>query len=633
MVGVSVAVAVGLGVAEGVSVGLAVSVGVSVAEGVKVAVALGTSVGVSDGVALSVGLGDTVGDGLSVALGIGVSVAVADAVKVGLTVTVGVSVISVAVALAVVVAVDVSVTDGLAVMVGEGVSVTVCDGLGVGEGSSTTSVSSAVGSSMMVGVAGESVNSSHATNSMLKINHHRQNFRIAYPRLFYYSNDLLTYADNTVGKPMYSTFLIYSEADNNLATRIYTDLLKKGVRPWASDYDLAPGDPVEATQRAALAACTHVVVFVSNAYLADDAQKQLTEKALADAKTIIAVAADRGVKVPDNLGEPIKLSRRYGAAVEALAEKLPTDADPLDDVPAWQRGNEAYFSGDYEDALEAYQQISEDDETAITLNSRAAAYNALRKHEEALEDIAKALELDADKAQYYRNRSLALAGLDRHEEALADDEKAIALQPDLPENHSSYAMTLVALERYDDAVAAIQKAIDLQPDNPLYPYQLGYIHSQADQPEAAIEAFDAALELHPDYPSAIAGRRMMLGKLGRFEEALAEVDKEIRKNPRKGGGYITRSLINFYMGRDEEAVKDATAALTRSGEHQIAGFFNRAIALWRLGETEKAQKDYLQAVQLMNTLATPEGIHDNAESELTAEIALEILASLEDQLQ
>ena len=428
---------------------------------------------------------------------------------------------------------------------------------------------------------------------------------------------------------MHTTFINYVEDDESLAKRIYADLLAAGVCPWAVAYDLSPSNLVEPSLQKALDASEFVIVVLTKKYWRAPEHIALTENALAVGKTIIPLVADRKVKVPEGLAEPIQLKRRYAAAVQDLIARLPVDSEPLDQVPAWQRGNEAYFNLDFAGALKAYQEIPDEELTAVMLNSRAAAYNALRKHKEACDDLDRAIELDPTDAGFFRNRGLALVALGEYEAALADDRKAIELEPDSPRGWSSQAMTLLALERFDEARDSIAEAIARDPKETHYHYQQGLIFTEMDVPEAALEAYERALELYPDNEDATIRRRIVLGKMGRHEEVLAEVNQDIKRQPRKAGNYITRSLINFYLERYEEAVRDATAALKRNTENQPSALFNRAIARWQLGETEAAEQDFLAAIQIFPALGSAEGVHQNAESELTRAPALAILESLQ----
>ncbi|MBZ0309449.1 MAG: tetratricopeptide repeat protein [Anaerolineae bacterium] len=424
-------------------------------------------------------------------------------------------------------------------------------------------------------------------------------------------------------------FINYLDEDETLGKRIYADLLKAGVRPWMTIYDAAPGDDQEKVTRAALENSQYVVSIVTKKSQRDASFTERLQQAVG--KKILAVLADMGVHAAEGAAE-IKLKRRYGEAIQELAAMLPAEAEPLEEVPPFQRGNEAYNLEDYDGAVEHYTAaVQADSSHAEAYNGRAAAYNAVRQHQKALDDLNKAIELNPEIPKYYRNRSLALSGLKRNEEALADDRKGLEMEPDSPRVWSSYGMTLLALERFEESKQAVEKALELRPNEAHYYYQLGVIASRAGSLEAALEAYTKALSLAPDDADIDSGRRLVLGRLGRYDEVLAEINHEIKKNPRKGGAYITRSLINFYMERYEDAVKDATMALERGQASQPAAYYNRAIAHWKAGQADQAKLDLLNAIRLMPDLGSAAGIQNSAESELTREPGLAILDALKSE--
>ncbi|MFP4321778.1 MAG: toll/interleukin-1 receptor domain-containing protein [Anaerolineales bacterium] len=422
-------------------------------------------------------------------------------------------------------------------------------------------------------------------------------------------------------------FLNYAEADANLAKRIYADLLAKGIKVWAMDFDCPPGEDVVVAGRQALEMSDTCLVLMTKKYMRVPGAVQLAEWAQEAGKTVIPIIADRGVQPPAGMADEVNMKRRYAQAIDILAEKLPMNTEPAEELPIWQAGNEAYALQDYDEAIALYQDIDESD--PIQLHSRAAAANALRKHAEALLDLNKAVELAPDSDLIRRNRSVALGGLGEHEKALDDDKHALKINDQDPRNWSNYAMTLAALERFDEARDAITQAVDLVPDNERYLYQKGVVLARAGDNEAALEALETAIALDESYEEALAWRRVVWGRLGRHEEALEEVTQAIRKNPQRGGPYITRALLNFYLERYDDTIQDANAAIERSEQHYLPGLFNRAIAYWKLGDTETAMVDYAEAMALLPELGTEAGIRNNAESELTSAPALEILAAIE----
>ncbi len=426
---------------------------------------------------------------------------------------------------------------------------------------------------------------------------------------------------------MTQIFLNYADADDSLAKRIYADLLAKGIKVWAADYDCPPGQDPPLAGRDALQASDFCVVLFTKKYMRLPGTLELVTWAQEAGKTVLPIIADRGLSLPEGLPEGVNLKRRYGQGIEQLAASLPQNTDPSEHIPAWQLGNEAYHLTDYEEAVAMYDEIDESD--PIQLHSRAAALNALRKHEDALVDLNKAVELAPDSDLILRNRSVALGGLGQHDDALQDDQHALALNDQDARNWSNHAMTLAALERFDEARQSAAKAVELDPDNERYRYQQGVVLARAGDNDEALAALEKAIEENPDYEEALAWRRVVWGRMGRHQEALEEINQAVRKYPQRGGPYITRSLLNFYLERYDEAIQDANAAAERSEQHYLPALFNRAIAYWKLGDTETAIADFKQAIEVLPELGTEAGIRNNAESELTSEPALAILQAIQ----
>src|SRR5688572_14090540 len=150
---------------------------------------------------------------------------------------------------------------------------------------------------------------------------------------------------------MYSTFINYTEEDSLLAKRLYAELLAAGIRPWVAAYDIAPGDDENTIERQAMQNSKAVILLISKKFLRNPIAVDLINEAQQLGKKLIPVVADRGVNVPEGMPAPIQLKKRYGEAVQEIISQLEPDGEPITDLPLLQQGNEAYFDGEYEEAL------------------------------------------------------------------------------------------------------------------------------------------------------------------------------------------------------------------------------------------------------------------------------------------
>ena len=77
----------------------------------------------------------------------------------------------------------------------------------------------------------------------------------------------------------------------------------------------------------------------------------------------------------------------------------------------------------------------------------------------------KAIEHDATIQGLFSNRSMVRCTMGKHDEALDDAGKAIEVAPAWPKGHFRRGQALDGLKRYKDAVDAYAKALELEPAN------------------------------------------------------------------------------------------------------------------------------------------------------------------------
>jgi tetratricopeptide (TPR) repeat protein len=76
----------------------------------------------------------------------------------------------------------------------------------------------------------------------------------------------------------------------------------------------------------------------------------------------------------------------------------------------------------------------------------------------------------------YFGRGLALYGQHKHEEAITDLRKALELDPSFADAHLAIGHTLHKLNRFAEAVQSIQQAIALNPQEPMYHTSLSTVY-------------------------------------------------------------------------------------------------------------------------------------------------------------
>ena len=138
-----------------------------------------------------------------------------------------------------------------------------------------------------------------------------------------------------------------------------------------------------------------------------------------------------------------------------------------------------------------------------------------KQHEQAIAEQERALALEPNNADYYRDLAEALVFAGRPEEAVGLVEDAMRLNPRYP---ATYPFTLGfahaylgfednSPEHYEQAIAALKEAIEINPN--LYASHLiiAYAYHQTGQEEEARNHVAQALEINPQLSlEALRGR-------------------------------------------------------------------------------------------------------------------------------
>ncbi|KAL1528337.1 hypothetical protein AB1Y20_009691 [Prymnesium parvum] len=96
---------------------------------------------------------------------------------------------------------------------------------------------------------------------------------------------------------------------------------------------------------------------------------------------------------------------------------------------------------------------------------RGNAAFASKQYQQAVSAYSEAIQLDEENALMFGNRCAALLALGRKDEALVDAKQMVALSPALPKAHFRLGSVRAALGRPAEAAAAFAEALRLEPSN------------------------------------------------------------------------------------------------------------------------------------------------------------------------
>ncbi|MEJ0003105.1 MAG: tetratricopeptide repeat protein [Pararobbsia sp.] len=130
--------------------------------------------------------------------------------------------------------------------------------------------------------------------------------------------------------------------------------------------------------------------------------------------------------------------------------------------------------------------------------SLALVFQSVRRFQDALGHLTRALELNPAVPDVLVMRGNVLRELDRHAAALADYEAALRLRPDNPEALNNRGNLLRHFHRHDEALESYARAIALRPGFAEAHVNRGNGLRELNRLDAAREAYQRALEIVPD---------------------------------------------------------------------------------------------------------------------------------------
>ena len=281
-------------------------------------------------------------------------------------------------------------------------------------------------------------------------------------------------------------------------------------------------------------------------------------------------------------------------------------------------GQHLEAAGEYTKAIEGLG------ETAILLANRAQAYLNLGRLEEALEDSAKAADLDPMYLKAHHRQGKALEGLKRQEEARKCFERILALDPNNLEAKQG-------LDRCPSVPTAAPPAIDLSPymadSQETIQAVLGIAaglrtegleHLQAGRFTEAKSCFEAGLKATMDLtspPETVNGEKAMLfSALGEAYKGLKDLKSALNYHNSavrlgKGSGNEAEILFNrglTYQARAQSDLSraDFTQALVLKPDFPSAAQALARITQQETEETEKIAKQQSADIESLISQAT-----------------------------
>jgi tetratricopeptide (TPR) repeat protein len=219
----------------------------------------------------------------------------------------------------------------------------------------------------------------------------------------------------------------------------------------------------------------------------------------------------------------------------------------------------ASIAEEYERACSALTDLMatvelEPDLRARALDWRGYLRQRARQYHEALQDLTQAIELRADKAEYWIDRAVTYSHLKAYDKVIEDCTEALTREPDSARALALRGSAYLVRGEYDAALTDVSRAVDLVPANASHYFIRGETYVRLDWLEEALRDYGRALELGLEPPAEVhrALSRAYLA-MRRYPEALAEADRIIELEPDDPSSSALKGAIYQRMGDPSRA--------------------------------------------------------------------------------
>jgi tetratricopeptide (TPR) repeat protein len=278
--------------------------------------------------------------------------------------------------------------------------------------------------------------------------------------------------------------------------------------------------------------------------------------------------------------------------------KQASEADPNSADFYYYQGEAHRLMGDFESAIEAYEQAMEINQGfAPAYLGRARATLGNSPQADVTADLGKAIETDPSLVDAYLERADYYLRNEQPEAALEDLAIVEGLFPQSPLLYVLLAEANLLAEDNESALQNAQKAYDL--DRTLLPAYLTLARASLANglPDEAYENAEIYLRYAPTDADGwlVIGMAHMLKE--QYAEAIEALDKAISVDEENNNAYYSRGKALLEMDRAQEAVNDFVIIVQREPSN-FEYTFQLAFALWKAERLTDAYRTFRSAEQL-----------------------------------
>jgi tetratricopeptide (TPR) repeat protein len=264
----------------------------------------------------------------------------------------------------------------------------------------------------------------------------------------------------------------------------------------------------------------------------------------------------------------------------------------LNQVPADAQGADvAAISGDEE----------KDPARADEFSRRGAARESRHDFEKALQDFARAVEMNPQEPGYLVQRASVYRALGKPDEAMSDLDRAVTLAPSNVDALDARLRLQFSRDKREEGLADLDSAASLAPKEAFARLEYANFYEKYGQTEKAIAQYDLWIDAHrrdSRRADALNDRCWVRAKARLdLQRALDDCNDALDERGDSAEILDSRGLVYFQLGRYDRSIRDYTESL-RIKPKNAWTLYCRGVARMRAGMTADGQADLAAATVL-----------------------------------
>ncbi len=270
----------------------------------------------------------------------------------------------------------------------------------------------------------------------------------------------------------------------------------------------------------------------------------------------------------NSLGSELLLNGKTEEAVQHFLEAIKSEPGYFS---AHFNLASAYMEmGKFDEAIEHYKLSFIEKEDAGGFNNIGYAFIKLKKYEEAVKWLEKAIALDNALLDARMNLAKAYRMEGRISDAIKQYEEVLKLKPDFTPALNQIGLLFVEEKRFEEATEKFKKCVTIKPESEEYLRNYGKALNEIGKSDEALKQIEKALKINPDSSQLLNDYGLVLAKMGKMKEAAEKFEMAVFKDPDFLDGHINLGFALLQLNDFEGAITNFKKALTIDPQSELA---------------------------------------------------------------